>query len=304
MLYMHKNTVFKYLYLPLLFLFALPCGLALTEFSLLITGVIIAWYTARFGLKYTFSGLLPLFAVGYFLNGLPLACLLCAHTLSAFIIGLFLRKGEKFSAMLITGTLAEVTVLTGYTLYVCNIMRFKPADLLFGESLRQFSDIIATSGQFDADTVSAIQKFILYFSDTLQGFLPLFYLSTALLYVYVVFAVTRFCLKKQNHMINTMPYFYELWLPGSISGIFVIIFLFSIFSNSLILSNIVSFVFLLHVVCGLSVADSFLRKKSIPPGLRALIIAALIAIVSFLGGIFTSILCCIGMSRDARSIRK
>ena len=111
-------------------------------------------------------------------------------------------------------------------------------------------------------------------------------------------------MEKQGIKITTMPYFYELWLPRSISVIFVILFLLSIFSGSFILTNAVSVMFLVHVVCGISVVDYFMRGKGVNGALRALVLVLLIIISSVVGGLCSSILCCMGMSDSLRRIRK
>jgi len=301
---MKKEKLVQWLFLPLIVLAALFCFIGLNWITLLASSLILTFYTAKFGVPYALTGLVPLFIVGNVTSGMPFAIFLCAHSFSAYCIGYFMHKRGKFSLMLIVSTLVEVSVLTGYTLYMCDILQFKPVDFLFGESMRQFIDILASTGQVDVDMLAEFRSSMHYIIQMLQTMLPVLYLMVSLTYVYCIFGISRFILQKQGQKIDSMPYFHELWLPGSISGIFIIMFFLSMFMGSPILMNVVSFMFMLHVVCGLSFANYILRAKKLSKALCALITVAILLISSMLGGFFTSILCCIGMSNGTRSARK
>lgn len=303
---MKKDTVFKWLFYPLSLLAALLVLMpASTDISLLFSGVLIAWYTARYGVGYTAFALPLLFAVGYFANGLPTASLLGGQSLCAYVIGFFLHKRKSFSLMLIVSTLVETAVLTGFTLYICNMQQCTPTELLFNRPLQQFRDALLSSGvQMTAEMAAEMPQMMEFLSQMLQTSLPFLYLSASLAYVYLVFGIARFCLKKQGILIDTMPYFHELRMPGSVSGIFVLLFVAAMFSGSAVLSNVSTFMFMLHMMCGVSALDAFLLKKGIPKGIRIILLAFILLISSFLGGIFMAVLCFMGMSGDVQSVRK
>lgn len=300
---MRRNFIFKCLLWPLLLLAVL--FVPAIDVLLFFSGILIAWYTAKYGVQYTAFALPLLFFAGFFADGLPTALLIGTHSISAYVIGFFLNKRKGFSLMLMISTLIEAAVLTAFTLFACNLQQCTPAELLFSRPLQQFSDILLSSGVGVAtETASDMRLVLQYFSQMLQTLLPFLYLFVSLVYVYIVFAITRFCLKKQGNMIDSMPFFHELRISGSISLIFVFLFLLSMFSTSPVLLNVTNFVFMLHVVCGMSAVDAFLIKKGVRKGFRILLLAVLLAISSFLGGIFLAMLCFMGMSRDVQGVRK
>jgi len=301
---MNKQNLFKWSFFPLLFLSVLLCANNLVLLSSFITSVLICWYTARFGIKYSIWGLLPLLLCNLVLDKVNIAVFLLLQSIIAYTIGVFIYKRLSFSFMLIVASLLETIILVLFTLIMCKQMNTTPANLLFGESLRHFFDFASLSGNLDPNMLLEMRQTLQIISKVLQSMLPFFYLSVSLFLVYVLFGITRFCLTKQKHEIDTMPHFYELWLPRSCSVIFVILFLVSFFVDSPILTNVITFMFMIHVVCGVSVIDFYLRKKKILGILRVSIISVLLLISSFLGGIFTSILCCIGMTDRARELRR
>ncbi len=300
---MNTQSKERCFFLPLIFFTAFICFIS-TELSLLGSAILIVFFTVRHGIKYTIPGVFFLFSAGYLKNGLPMGFLLIAHALSAYAIGFCINKKKKFSFMLFLSTSVEVGVLTGYTIFLSNCMNYKPIDLLFGERLRLFLSAITSSGQFSTDLIENLQISIQYILTMLQSMLPTLFLFVALFYVYILFGVSRLFLEKQKTKIDFMPYFHELRLPGSISGIFVLLFIISFFYASPILANVISFVFMLHVICGISVTDHYMRIKGVPGGIRVIILTSLFILSSLAGGLISSILCCVGMSDFTRDMRR
>ncbi len=299
---MKNNKGFKIAFFPLVALSALLCAIdGFLGLSVLITGVLVSWYTARFGLTYSLWSLPLLFVVGFWMGGTFLACFLCAQAISTFAIGAFIHKQGTFSGMMIAATGIETAVLAIFTRAISNALSKEPAEFLFGDSMKTFSDSLLQSGQFENTAITEMQNMMRMVFDMLQSMLPFFYLVAALVFVYVIFAITRFCLEKQDFKISQMPKFCEFWLLRSISNIFVILFLLSLFINSPILTNVVSFMFFIHVVCGISVVDFYMKKRGMASGIRALLLVSIITISTVIGGLGTSILCCIGMTDKARS---
>ncbi len=301
---MNKHKLFKWAFFPFMLLTALLCVYDYIFLSFFIGSVLIAWYTARFGIQYSAWGLLPLLLCCLLTGNVNIAFFLFLQSITAYIIGMFIYKRLSFSLMLIIATLFETFILVLFSLKICNTLNTSPANLLFGESLQNFLNFASLSGGLDSKKVMEMKQTLQMISKMLQSMLPFFYLCVSLLCVYSIFGVTRFCLKKQKTEIDTMPYFYELWLPRSCSVIFVMLFLISFFADSPILVNVTSFMFTIHVICGVSVIDFYLRRKKILGILRVSIISLLLFISSFLGGIFTSVLCCIGMTEKARELRR
>ena len=269
-----------------------------------LSSTLISWCTARFGLVHSIWGLPLLFVAGFLSGDTFSACFLCAQALSAFMIGMFIYKKGKFSGMLITATLVEVTAFAVYTRAIADALSQKPATLLFGENLQNTAETILNNGQLSEENVSMMHASIRMLFETMQSMLPFFYLVSALVVVYLVFAVTRFILEKQSIRLQSMPRFCEFWLPRSISNIFVILFLISFFANTPILTNVVSVMFFIHVVCGISVIDLYMKGRGMSRGIRALLLVALFTVSAVVGGLGTSILCCIGMNDRARSSGK
>ncbi len=301
---MRTQGVLKSLLFPCLFLSILPCFFGLAWLSFLLLGVLMAWYTAQFGPQYSLWGLPVVLVACFVLDMTGIALFLCAHVISAVVVGTFIYKRGTLSAMLIVSTLVETAVWVLYTLFLCNQQNIKPADLLFGESMQQILSFLQMQGQQNAEMLENMEALVRVTFAAVRSMLPFLYLSGALLYVYAIFACTRFLLSKQDIQIDTMPYFYELWLPASMSTIFILLFLASFFIASPILANVISFMFLLHVACGAGMLDFYMRRKSIPSGIRALIIAVVLILSSFLGGIGTSFLCFMGMTGNTRRLRR
>lgn len=272
--------------------------------SVVLSSVLIVFYSGKYGVGFTLTGLIPLFVMGYATGGIITAAFLCFHSLSAYCVGYFIHSKGKFSSMLICATLIEAAILTAFTLYFCQTQQLKPVDFLFGASFDQFAKALANTEHIEQTMLSNFRSTAQYMLQLLQTMLPVLYLSLSTAYVYIIFGITRFFLSKTGYKIDNMPYFHELWLPGSISGIFILLFISSMFVNSPILMNMVSFMFMIYVVCGLSFAYYLLQSKRIPKSICALITIALLLFSSLVGGIFTSILCCIGMSNGTRSARK
>lgn len=301
---MKNKLIAQCLFLILMFLASTLSSGGLLLLGVVLSAVLIVFYTGKFGVGFTLTGLIPLFVIGYLSGGAITAAFLCFHSLSAYCVGFFIHHKGKFSSMLICATLIEVAVLTAFTLYFCQAQQLKPVDFLFGASFEQFTTALTNTEKINQTTMLDLHSTAQYMLQLLQTMLPVLYLSMSAAFVYIVFGTARFFLKKTGCTIDYMPYFYELWLPRSISGIFIILFISSMFVSSPILMNMVSFMFMIFVVCGLSFAYYLLQSKRIPKSICALITLAILLISSLVGGIFTSILCCIGMSNGARSARK
>lgn len=300
---MEQTSKGRWLFWPIIFLISICSFFVETEIILLLSAVSISYFTAKYGIKNTAFGLIFLFLAGYIKNGIVSGVLIFIHALSAYSIGIFLYEKKKFSVMLILSTVIEVSVLAGYTYFICTQLNLKPVELLFGRTFEQLFEIASTYSRFDSIMIDELSMSLNYMKKMLQSMLPFLYLFSSLIYTYTLFSFTRFVLEKQNIKFN-MPKFHELWLPGSISGIFVILFILSFFYQSPILINCISFVFALHLICGLSLTDYFMKGKGIPKAIRTVLLVLILAITSFLGGILSSILCCLGMSSETSRLRK
>ncbi len=293
---MQSTTWLKWAYLPLLFLCIVPAIYNFTLTSFLAVACLLAWYTARFGFTFAILGFVILGIVGNIVLTPVYVIYLLLHSFSAVCIGYHIYKKMSFSSMLISATAIETAVLVFITLEICKESNLLPPDLLFGPLFSQLTDTSALLSQQYGVTPSEMAKMSQYFMDTLKQTLPLFYLSFSLLYVYVLFGITRFILKIQKIVLRTYPKFHQLWLPSGISNIFLVLFLVSLFYESVILFNVVSFMMFIHVVLGLSRLDFVLIKKKIHKAFRVMILGAVMIFSSMLGGLPITVLCFMGMS--------
>lgn len=297
---MQGNCFIKNLYLPFLIAVSLViifCGESVSIFS---SVIFISIFTAAIGPKKTFLGMLLLFLCCILSVNILFGFFLIAYTSPALIIGSFIFYKKKFSNMLISATMVQTFVLTAHTLYLSASTQKHPADILFKDSFKEILHLISSAGQFTDSEISQIESMVSYVSKMMQTMLPCIYILVSLFIVYLLFVIVRFLLKKVGMIVDHMPYFHELWLPKELSTIFVLLFIFSLFANSYILSNITSIMFMIHVVCGISMIDLFLLKKSVPSLVRFFILFALFSISSLIGGLFSSVLCCMGMSSRGR----
>ncbi len=289
--------------LILAFLFLLCVLLAFTGFvymSCMLASICLSAYTARFGPKTASVLLATIFIASMFLHNLfwPL------YLLPPFLVGCFIFFKGTFSGMLMSTTLLQTAVLTVHTLSSCRQQGKTPAEFLFADATDTFFNMVSASGQVELAVLEEMEVIFRFVLQTMQGMLPFLYLTASLLLSYLLFVLLRFLLKRAWKQEIAMPYFHELWLPKGVSITFAILFILSFFTASPILANMVSFLFTLHVFCGISVIDFYLRAKGMSGALRALLLAGILAMSSFLGGITTSILCCVGMSDNGRGIRK
>ena len=221
------------------------------------------------------------------------------------LVGNLIFNRRSIGQILTVGTLSEAIILGLYTKHLSVSAGVEPYELLFGKNIAESVDFLKEAGQMDAELMKNMQVALDAMTDVLQTMLPFFFVLISLVYIYIVFTCVRFLLKKQGIDMVCFPYFHELWLPTSVSNIFIILFIFTLFAeNSPVLINVVAIMFVLHIFCGLAVICSFLRRKSIPSGVQVIICAFILVLSSFFGGIVSSILCCLGMSSASRSIRK
>ncbi len=272
--------------------------------SVFISAVLIAAFTGKSGPAFAVWSFPIVFLTGHLISGEGLAAFLCAQAICAWIQGIFIFKKGTFSGMLICTTAAEAATLAVFTRLLCDSLSKEPADLLFGDSLKAFSEAAPLSGQMDAEMLSVLQNAVHMVGEMLQSMLPFFYLVTSLIFVYIVFASARFVLERQKCKIENMPKFCEFWLPRSISNIFLVLFVISMFINAPILMNVVSFMFFIHVICGVSTVDYFLKMRGLATAARVLLLVVILTISTAIGGLGTSILCCIGMNDWARRAGK
>ncbi|MBQ7037018.1 MAG: DUF2232 domain-containing protein [Clostridia bacterium] len=293
----------KFLFYPIL----LFCGFLLfvekTVPAILLLNISTAFFTAKFSFKHTLFGILCILAFSAYCFGMEPSLFTGLFILPAFILGLNLNLRTSFSALLITSTIAEVSALTLYTRHISSVLNMKPVDLLFGSTLDMVGQSFSTEGMLPPELGSDVTFFVRQISNILQTMLPAFYILFSIFCVYLLFSLVRFLLEKTGHTLD-LPRFHELSFPRSISTIFILIYLISMFANSPILSNVASVMFALHVVCGLSLVDFFFVEKKIPKAARRIILAIIIIISSFLGGLTTTLLCCFGMNNSIRSFRK
>ena len=71
---------------------------------------------------------------------------------------------------------------------------------------------------------------------------------------------------------DNMPYFYQLRMNRSITSVFLFLFMTSsLYGSSPIILNIILVIVVMIMICGLSVADYFLKLYSVPGFVRFII---------------------------------
>lgn len=296
---MQNRKMHKTLYFPLLLTVVLFIVLHKVDAAIFLNTFISLIYTSRFGIKKTFPFILLLLLFCSLLNGLIDALLLLVYTLPSFIIGTMIFYKSSYYSLLMTSAVFQCFALTMHTVYLSRTLNKTPAEFLFRDNFNAFLDLIKKSGQFAENEIASLNSMISFVSETLQGMLPCFYILLSLAFVYILFSICRFLLKKSGQKLEEYPYFYELKIPREISLVFVLLFILALFSESLILSNVISVMFTVHVICGISLIDYFMLGKGIPAVFRVLIIFILLSVSTFTGGFFSSVLCCLGMSSRA-----
>lgn len=297
---MQNRKMYKTLYFPLLLTVVLFIAIHKVDVAIFLNSFISLVYTSRFGIKKTLPCILIILLLCGFLNGLIDATLLLIYTLPGFIIGAMIFFKASYYNLLIFSTIAQCFALTLHTVYISKILKKTPAEFLFKDNFNAFFELIRESGQFAEKDITSLNSMISLVSDVLQGMLPCFYILLSLAFVYILLSISLFILKKTGQKFEQYPHFYELRIPREISIIFVILFIFTLFSESLILSNVISVMFTIHVICGISLIDYFMLGKGIPGIFRIFILLILFSVSSFTGGFISSVLCCLGMSSRGR----
>ncbi len=298
-----KEQTAKILFFLLSIIGLLPSFVGAYRVSAFLVGFILTYYTARFSIKFTiwavFIMMIPYFAGAELYQNIYIISMCIPY----WAIGQILYKRQSLAKLLIIGTGLQAGLWAAYTNYNASIQNVKPFTLLFGGMLDEFRGAMLSQAGADATILKEMQR-VFYFAETiLQSMLPFLYIIVSLVTIYISFSVCRFVLARKGIHLKNMPYFHELWLPKSISLIFVLLFFLSLFmGDAPILSNILAVVFVLYVICGLSTTAAFLKRKGVSFGFRALILAGLFLFSSLMGGMITTLLCCLGMSKATPEI--
>lgn len=286
----------KWMFFLLFILILLPLKFGFFILPIIACNVIIAFSTALYDIKFSFFYLPILFLTTLCIGGYTLVGTVCLHILPSFAIGKFIKNKSSLSMMLIVSTIISLVAFVVQTLLITKELQVEPSVWLFKNSIDSVKNFLIQNGTLDAEKKDFIFMQLNSMSKMLESMLPFLYITVALIFVYLIFNVTRFFLERKVKKSVTMPYFYQLWLPNSVNVIFVLLFLVSIFVESFVLMNVISVVFMLHVVCGIATMDAYMRKFGLSKGIRILILGVLLALSSLLGGFITTILCYLGMS--------
>lgn len=290
------NTKNRWLFFPLLILFILSVKLNIFILPLLACNVIIALCTSVYDFKFSFLFLPVVFLSALLIDGYTLGAFMCLNVLPGYSIGKCIKEKASFSFMLIISTIILLIALVAQTLFVSDALQVEPSVWLFKDTMNTAKTFILENGTFDAEKTEFILTQLNEISKMIESMLPFLYISVALVFTYIIFAVVRFILEKQKKKIDFMPYFYQFWLPGSVNVIFILLFLVSLFTESLVLMNVISVAFMIHVICGIATTDAYMRKFGLSKGIRVLVLTVLFALTSLMGGFVTTILCYLGMS--------
>ncbi len=297
---MRSKNIFKSLYFPFVFIIALLALSGGYVAAIFWNSFVTAIYTSNYGPQKTCFGIFFLFVFCTIIQGLTSGLFFALYAIPALIIGIFIFYKRNFSRMLVSATIVQTFVFAFHTIYAAREAGKTPSAFLFKDSFDEFIYLLSSSGQFEQADISQLETMLSFISKTLQGMLPCVYVLISLSFIYLIFALCRFVLEKNGMKIDFMPYFHELWIPKEVSLIFVFLFIISFFSESLLLTNAASIMFMVHVVCGISLIDLFLRGKGMPGFLRLIILFFLFLVSSAMGGFISSLLCCMGMSSRGR----
>lgn len=290
------NTKNRWLFFPLLILFILSLKFNIFILPLLACNIVIALCTSQFDFKFSALFLPIIFLTAFLISGYTLGFTICLSVLPGYSIGKCIKEKSSFSLMLIIATISALVALVVQTLIISNQLQVEPSVWLFKDTINVTKNFIVENGTFDGEKTEFIFSQFNEITKMLESMLPFFYITVALVLAYITFAVVRFILEKQKQKIDFMPYFYQFWLPSSVNIIFVLLFIVSLFTESMVLMNVISVTFLIHVVCGIATADAYMRKFGLSKGIRVLVLTILFALASLMGGFLTTILCYLGMS--------
>lgn len=290
------NTKNRWLFFPLLILFILSVKLNIYILPLLACNVIIALCTSVYDFKFSFLFLPVIFLTAFLISGYAFGFTMCLYVLPGYSIGKCIKEKTSFSLMLIIATIIGLITLVVQTLIISNQLQVEPSVWLFKNTINTAKNFIIENRAFDAEKIEFIITQLNEIGKMLESMLPFLYISVALVFTYIIFVVLRFILEKQKQKIDFMPYFYQFWLPSSVNVIFLILFVVSLFTESMILMNVISVAFMIHVICGIATTDAYMRKFELSKGIRFLVLTVLFALTSLMGGFVTTILCYLGMS--------
>ncbi len=294
----------KWLFFPFVLVAVLPLFWGITALAIILASIVFSFYSAKYGLSFSVVGLLFFFIIATLLRGTQTTLLISLYCVPAFLMGTLLFKKARFSTLLISSTGATLFVLVLHSKAVSKALGAEPAQWLFHDSIEEMRRMLVSSAPLDTSMATEMEIMLRQASNIMQTMLPCFYILFAAFLMFLLFNIVRFLLDKVNMHLEGMPHFYELWLPKSMSVIFVILFLFVLFTNSPVLMNVVFVMFTIHVVCGLSMIDFYLVRHKTPKVLRIVILGIILTFSTVFGGLTSTILCCMGMNDGMRAVRK
>ena len=202
----------------------------------------------------------------------------------SFLLGYGLENKKSFSAIMMPACTAAVAVVSLAVVYCMKTYNLSAFQVLTGDSFKLFKGSLQQAGA-DANVLKYVDV-IVYEAEQL---LPSILIISVCIFVYAVFGVSRYILKKSGFVYESIPTFSYLRLSRGFTIVFLGLMLISfLFETSGVTLNIITVVTMMFCVCGLSYCNYYLKKKNVSKPLRALIYIA-VFVISTATGIGTSV---------------
>ena len=214
------------------------------------------------------------------------------------VMGIMAKKGRSFSSVLCGGALSYMLGLLTDLFRLNIILGINLTEEFINKPIAQFFASYKTA--MDSIGTAEIQKISQalgdiqwYMQQAIGMIMPSFLILACAFMAYVIFVSSRKIIEKNQDEKMPYPTFHSLQMPKSTSLMLCALYILSLFLKSSpfsgAISNIIIILSSIYMVCGLSLADWYLKKAGIKRFLRIFIYFALFLFTSFLGIIFPAV---------------
>lgn len=291
-------------------------------FSTFVCGIPMAVFAAKNGLKSVVPTLIAIFAISVIIDGNVISALsmLFMSVIPGFAAGYMQGRKKTFFESLFAVCFA-VCIGWVFELLMIEVFAASGIEALLDQVMSEMK--VATNSLVDKMDSSltenmkvspeqAMNMILDAMKFTMQLYFPSLIVISSMITGYIIIRVSGFVLNRARILDTKAMPFSHLKAPRSMSTVAIICYLFYIFWNQEsnfwpVLANVVTILYTIIGICGLSVVDFKLKAKVKTGVLRFFIYLAVFLFGGALMGIISSVLVIIGImdvNRDFRMIEK